>query len=283
MAGLRAAYVLTGFVLLTVLCVPLQWTALRLGMRQGRKIPLLYHRALCRLLGVKITLIGTPVKKGVLMVANHAGWLDIPIISTVQPLSFIAKSEISTWPLFGMLSRLQNTIFVHRAKRNAVVSDSEVMCKRLRAGDVLVVFPEGTSSDGNRVLRFKSALLGAAELPLSDDGAPDVVHVPVQPVSIAYVKLHGIPMGRENRPFFAWYGDMELVPHLWGVFGRGPIDVVIEFHQPLTVDQVGGRKQLAAAAEAIVRAGVARALSGTSATPSGEDEALAEALAEQAA
>ncbi len=76
---------------------------------------------------------------------------------------------------------------------------------------------------------------------------------------------------------------MDLVPHLWGVFGRGPNEVVIEVHQTLTVDQVGGRKQLAAAAEAIVRAGVARALSGMPATPSGEDEALAEALAEQAA
>ncbi len=74
--------------------------------------------------------------------------------------------------------------------------------------------------------------------------------------------LHGIPMGRENRPLYAWYGDMELVPHLWEALQAGPMDVVVEFHPPVTVDAVGGRKALAAQVEAIVRRGQARALAG---------------------
>ena len=86
----------------------------------------------------------------------------------------------------------------------------------------------------------------------------------VQPVSTAYVGLHGMPMGRENRPLFAWYGDMELVPHLWEALKTGPIDVVVEFHPPMDVDHVGGRKALAARAEAIVRRGQMRALAGLS-------------------
>lgn len=107
-----------------------------------------------------------------------------------------------------------------------------------------MIFPEGTSSDGNRVLPFRSALLSAAELEIGGGR-----HAPVQPVSIAYTGLHGVPMGRENRPLFAWYGDMELVPHLWEAFRTGPIDVVVELHKPLTIDEAGGRKELAAAAE----------------------------------
>jgi 1-acyl-sn-glycerol-3-phosphate acyltransferase len=91
--------------------------------------------------------------------------------------------------------------------------------------------------------------------------------VPVQPVSVAYVGFQGMPMGRENRPLFAWYGDMDLIPHLWEGVKAGPIDVVIEFHPPMTVDEVGGRKVLAARAEAIIREGQARALAGRGAEP----------------
>src|SRR6202012_2697315 len=127
---------------------------------------------------------------------------------------------------------------------------------RLQAGDTLVLFPEGTSSDGNGVLPFKRALLGAAEARI------DSRHVTVQPVSTAYTGIHGIPMGRENRALYAWYGDMELVPHLWEALLTGPIEVLVEFHPPMDVDEVGGRKALGAGCEAIIRRGQARALAG---------------------
>ncbi|MGH6877418.1 MAG: lysophospholipid acyltransferase family protein, partial [Rhizomicrobium sp.] len=129
-------------------------------------------------------------------------------------------------------------------------------------GDALIMFPEGTSNDGNKVLTFKSALMGAAEAELGTDAEGRVRHVPVQPVSIAYVGLHGLPMGRDMRPLIAWYGDMDLVPHLWEALKIGPFEVVVEFHPPLGVDNEGGRKQLASAAEAMVRRGQARALAG---------------------
>jgi 1-acyl-sn-glycerol-3-phosphate acyltransferase len=125
------------------------------------------------------------------------------------------------------------------------------------------------------VLPFKSSLLSAAELALGE-GA--VHHAPVQPVSVSYVGLHGVPMGRENRPLIAWYGDMDLVSHLWEALGAGPVDVVVELHPPLTIDEAGGRKELAAAAEAAVRGGVVRALSGANsaaAVPHRDDELIA--------
>jgi len=217
----------------------------------------------------------------VLLTANHSGWLDIPILSAVAPVSFVAKHEINLWPFFGTLARLQRTVFIRRARSKAL-EDRDNIRRRLSDGDALVIFPEGTSSDGNRVLPFKSALLSAAELTMDDPGGGTARHAPVQPVSVAYVGLHGLPMGRENRPLFAWYGDMELVSHLWRAFEAGPIDVVVELHEPLTIDDVGGRKELAAAAETAVRGGLVRALSGASALAAvpHRDEELLEALQE---
>src|SRR3546814_20751956 len=130
------------------------------------------------------------------------------------------------------------------------------MTRRLEAGDDLVLFPEGTSGDGNRVLAFKSALFSVAER--RPQGEP----LTVQPVSIAYTRLDGLPLGRYLRPFFAWYGDMELGPHLWHAIGLGRVTVMVEFHEPVTLDQFGSRKALSDHCHDVVSRGVAAALSG---------------------
>jgi len=283
MGTFRAICILIVFLTITILCIPVQWLAVKLHLPWRRGFPHHYHRIVCRLIGVRVTMLGEPVQdQGVLMAVNHTGWLDIPVLSACARVSFISKAEVVNWPLFGLLARLQRTIFISRGDKTKMIQDRDRIRERLVKGDALVIFPEGTSTDGNRVLEFKSAFLSAAELPIGEDADKHVRHALVQPVSIAYVALHGMPMGRENRPFFAWYGDMELVPHLWEAFELGPIDVVVEFHKPLTVDEAGGRKELAALAEAAVRDGVARALSGAHLEqPAHHDEALEEALAEQ--
>jgi 1-acyl-sn-glycerol-3-phosphate acyltransferase len=252
MPTLRAAVILAVFLAVTLILIPVQWLGVTLGLPYRRGFPHVYHRFVAWLFGIHIHVIGAPVKNhGTLLLANHTGWMDIVIFSAVMPLSFIAKSEVARWPFFGTLARLQRTIFVARARRSETGAARDVIQDRLREGDTLVLFPEGTSSDGNEVLPFKSALLGTAEL-----GA-----VTVQPVSTAYTGIHGIPMGRENRPLFAWYGDMELVPHLWEALKAGPLDVVVEFHPPVTATD---RKELARRAEAVVRQGQIRALAGMS-------------------
>jgi 1-acyl-sn-glycerol-3-phosphate acyltransferase len=241
---------------------------------------------MAKLFGVKVTVIGTPLTgEGVLIVGNHTSWLDIIVFSSIGQISFVAKSEVATWPLFSTLARLQRTVFVERTKRSTTGAARDQIRDRLLAGDTLVLFPEGTSNDGNAVLPFKSALMGAVEARV-DDGKGGSRAVKVQPVSTAYVGLYGIPMGRENRPLYAWYGDMELVPHLWEAVMTGPIDVVVEFHAPMDVDQVGGRKVLAAKAEAIVRRGQTRALAGLvgpTPVPAAPVPAAAPALAPAAA
>jgi 1-acyl-sn-glycerol-3-phosphate acyltransferase len=258
MARLRAAAILAGFFVFTVLCMPIQWLLLKIAAGgAARRFPCWYHRRVAALFGLHIRVVGRPMtQEGVLIVANHTSWADIVIFSAVMPISFVSKAEIAHWPFFGTLARLQRTVFVERERRSATGQMRDMIRRRLLAGDALVLFPEGTSHDGNHVLPFKSALLGAAEARLAN-GA----HVKVQPVSAAYTGLYGLPMGRENRPLFAWYGEMEMVPHLWEALMAGPADVVVQFHDPLSLDRMD-RKALAAQAESLVRAGLADALAG---------------------
>ena len=257
MSRLRAAFIVAAFLAITSVGMPVQWLFLKLRWSAARTFPHRYHRLVAALFGMHIKVAGEPVSgEGVLMVANHTSWLDIVIFSAAAPISFIAKSEVASWPFFGTLARLQRTVFVERQRRSSTGQTRDVIRDRLLAGDALVLFPEGTSHDGNTVLPFKSALLGAAEARLAGGQ-----HVKVQPISVAFTGLHGVPMGRENRPLFAWYGDMEMVPHLWEALLAGPLDVVVQFHEPLSLDRMD-RKSLAARAQKIVQAGQAQALAG---------------------
>lgn len=263
MTTLRAFCLAILFLGLTVLSAPLQWLALRLGRPLQKSYAHAYHRFLCRLFGIRLHVIGSPIEdRGVLMVANHTGYFDILAMSGVAKVSFIAKEEVKTWPLFGLMARLQGTIFVNRGKRSASAQSAREIRDRLRQGDALVLFPEGTTTDGNRIIPFKSALMGAVESDLGTDAEGNTIFVPVQPVSISYVGFHGLPLGRENRPFYAWYGDMGLIGHVWEALKTGPLDVVVEFHPPLSARPGFGRKQICAIAETQVREGLVRALAG---------------------
>jgi len=263
MGSLRAGYALAVFLLSALVVIPYQSVALRFKTFGYKNIPKRYQHFLSRVFGIRVTMIGKPVQdRGVLMVANHTSYLDIIALGGITRVSFVAKSEVASWPLFGTFARLQRTVFVERERRSKTGESRDQLRQRLAEGDALVLFPEGTSNDGNRVLPFKSALMGAAEAQVGTDANGKPIYVPVQPVSITYVGLHGIPMGRENRPLYAWYGDMELVDHLWEGLATGPVDVVIQFHDPVTVDQVGGRKNLARIVEEQIRQGQALALAG---------------------
>ena len=257
MARLRAATILAVFLIVTLAAMPVQWLFIKLKLPAARTFPGRYHRLVCAIFGIHIRVRGKPVTgQGVLMVANHTSWADILIFSAATPLCFVAKAEVARWPFFGTLARLQRTVFVERERRSATGEVRDVIRERLMAGETLLLFPEGTSHDGNRVLPFKSALLGAAEAVLAGGK-----HVAVQPVSAAFTGLYGLPMGRENRPLFAWYGDMEMVPHLWEAILAGPLEVVVQFHAPLSLDDMD-RKTLASRAQQVIQMGVSEALQG---------------------
>ena len=263
MPKLRALFILTAFFLTTLFSMFWQKFLLRFKLKQRKTFPNYFHRFLCRLFGIRITVIGKPIRdRGVLMVGNHASYLDILIISATARVSFVGRRDVAAWPLFGTMAKLQETVFIDRSKRSGAGESKNLIRERLREGDALVLFAEGTTTDGNRVTTFKSSLMGAVEVEMGTDAAGVVQSVPVQPFSIAYVGRHGMPLGREDRPLYAWYGDMELLPHLWEGLKAGPLDVVVEFHPPIAVDGLGGRKKIAALAEKTVRRGFRRALSG---------------------
>ena len=261
MPTLRAFFILAIFLFVTLLAMFWQKFLLRFNLKQRKTFPNRFHRFLCKLFGIRITVIGKPIQdRGVLMVGNHSSYFDILIISAIARVSFVGRSDVAHWPLFGTMAKLQETVFIMRSRRSRAGESRDIIRERLREGDALVLFAEGTSTDGNRVIAFKSSLMGAVEAQRGTDPAGIVHTVPVQPFSIAYVGMHGMPLSREDRPLYAWYGDMELLPHLWEGLKAGPLDVMVEFHPPIAVD--GGRKKIAALAEETVRSGLRRALSG---------------------
>ena len=258
MIGLRAGVVLGLFFLLTFPLMPVQLLLIASGSRWARTFPHWFHKQVCRLLGVRIRLEGAIAPgRPVLLVANHVSWLDIPVLSAVAPLSFIAKQEVAKWPFVGWLARLQRSVFVDRDRRAAVADQATVIAERLEAGETIVLFAEGTTGDGFRVLPFKSSLLGAALPTRLRPHRPDIA---VQTLSIAYPRLAGLPMGRENMPLVAWYGDMDVPGHAWGLLKAGVVDAVVTIGPPLDYERIGNRKAVARHAEVEVRAAMRSAL-----------------------
>ena len=240
----------------TVTLMPVQALGLWLRRNWVAEFPCFYHRQCCRILGIRVKQVGSPVAdRPVLFAANHTGYLDIAVLGSLIPGSFVSKSEIAKWPLFGQLAKLQRCVFVDRQVRTTA-QQRNAISERLAARDALILFPEGTSGDGNFVLPFKSALFSSVFNDRSDTS------IAVQPVSVAYTRLDGLPIGRFLRPFFAWYGDMTLPPHLWRVLGLGRIEVVVEFHPPASVADFASRKHLAQFCYERVSAGVGRHLAG---------------------
>ena len=252
MAEIKAGFIIFILTLVSLILIPLQWIAIRLRLPVRKKLPHIWHLIATRLVGIRIRQIGQPTTdRPLLITCNHASWVDITVVGSLMPLSFIAKSEVSGWPIFGLFAKLQRTVFVNRTKRSETAQVADVIAERMAEGDAMVLFAEGTSNDGNCVLPFRSALLGAATRALGEE---DGSKVWVQPLSVAYQGFYGLPMGRAHRPHVAWYGDMELAGHLWGIFTRGALDVVIRWGEPALVDRATDRKALTRRLENEVRA-----------------------------
>jgi len=327
---------------ITAALIPPQWLSVKLGLRSRRLIPVVYHRMLCALLGVRIRVVGERARADRLLIAsNHVSWLDISVLVTLAPFVFVAKREVAGWPLFGLLARLNRSVFVERERRSKTAHVNREIAARLAEGDPVVLFAEGTSSDGNRVLPFRSSLIGAAQaalayapseettgarrfglsvradaqptcqdpsdvrqagcfarsplageewqggyaselsacgpplslsLPRQGGGKPYSNTTPrsdgsdcpilIQPLSIAYLGLDGLPMGRQHRPYVAWYGAMDLLPHLAEIIQRGAIDVVVTWGEPVSIDRTTDRKAITRALETEVRRLTGRALRG---------------------
>jgi 1-acyl-sn-glycerol-3-phosphate acyltransferase len=263
---IRVVAVLTAVMALTVALIPVQWIAVRLKLPARRRIPVFYHRWVCRLVGVRVRVVGErTAQQPLLIVSNHVSWLDISVISSIAPVCFVAKREVASWPLIGLLARLQRSVFVDRDRRHKTGQVNAEIADRMTNGDPVVLFGEGTSSDGNRVLPFRTALIGASRDALAS--ARHVERVWLQPLSLAYVGMLGLPTGRQHRPIVAWYGDSEMVPHVIGVCRRGGIDVTVTWGEPQAFDESSNRKAVARSLEREVRRLTAGALRGRALAP----------------
>jgi 1-acyl-sn-glycerol-3-phosphate acyltransferase len=259
---LRAIVRVLAYLAVTLSLAPVQLVALLTSRRLAERIPQAHHRLCSRLLGFRIERRGRISRaRPTLFVGNHSSYLDIIIYGALISGSFVAKSEVAGWPLFGWLARMQRTVFVDRNRRRTHHHRNDI-ARRLEHGDNLILFPEGTSNDGNRVLPFRSALFSVAEPGAVTLKGPEGAarSLTVQPVSIAYTRLNGFPIGHALRPCFAWYGDMGMAGHLFRALSLGRVTVVVEFHRPVTIEEFGSRKALSEHCYQVVADGVASAL-----------------------
>jgi 1-acyl-sn-glycerol-3-phosphate acyltransferase len=236
-----------------VLLLPFHLAAIAMSGRATMRVAQLWQRFVCFLIGIRVTVTGAPAAgRPLLLLSNHTSWLDIPVLASVAPVSFIAKQEIANWPVVGFLARAQRSVFVDRQRRHATGAHAEEVAGRLSKGDIIVLFAEGTSSDGNIVLPFRSALVGAAQRAIGDGGAATV-----QPVAIAYRRMLGLPLGRQHRPLVAWYGGADLLPHLKRVLSEGGVDVHVVFGPARALGARDDRKTVTNEAGELVRRVVA--------------------------
>ena len=204
----RLGPVLVLVAIITLVMLPAQALAVAFKSPLQRQLPLIWHRIMCWIMRIRVIVHGeAETGRPLLIVANHVSWSDISVLGTVMPLSFVAKSEMKDWPVFGYLAKMQRTVFVNRnVKRETSLQAREIAQRLSKDADVIVLFAEGTTSDGTRLLPFKSALTGAAEMAMGDGGMAII-----QPVAIAYTRYGGLPMGFNRRLINAWIGDLDCI------------------------------------------------------------------------
>jgi 1-acyl-sn-glycerol-3-phosphate acyltransferase len=232
-----------------------------------KKWPHRVHKSLCSAFNVDVAVFGEQIEdQPTLFVSNHVSWVDILVLGGVLKGSFIAKDDMSRWPVLGYMATLQRTIFINREKRTDVSNQKKIIQDRLMSGDNLILFPEGTTSEGGRVLAFNSSLFGVAEFPedkirveeakkyipkYDDDGKEidqpeeeETTGLLIQPVTIVYRRINNMPAIRTSRPLVAWFGDMAIGPHFKKFIGLNRVEVEIHFHQPVSRNVFKSRKEL---------------------------------------
>jgi lyso-ornithine lipid O-acyltransferase len=266
----RALFIAAFFFTVTPLLISIQWLLEKFKLPGWGFIGSNYYRVLCSLLRIRVRINGEPVRdRAVLFVSNHISWVDILVIGSVTPIAFVAKREVASWPLVGVTAKLQRTVFVDRTRRHQTGEAVNEIVRRLNDGVSVVLFAEGTSSDGNRVLPFRSALLGAVEEAAAQDAAGGLR---IQPMSICYTGLHGMPMGRQHRPLVAWYGDLDFLPHIRAFIAQGVVDAVVNYGTPLAIDGSADRKTMTKRLETVIRGLLVAALRGRPVAALGVDE-----------
>lgn len=242
MTRLLAILKLSSFFLVCLVLVPAQILARHLpGVRTTYFIPYFWHKIVCACFGLNVIVEGAPCRDGhVVYVSNHLSYLDIPVIGGVLRASFVAKKDVEGWPVFGFLAKLQNTVFIKRS-RSAAAQEKDSVGGQIDQGVNLIIFPEGTSTDGREVVPFKSSLFS---LMLQDTQST----LKVQPFTILIKTVDGqAPDTQDLRDIYSWHRDMttELPDHLWRFAKSKGATIILRFHTPVLPHEHEDRKALA--------------------------------------
>jgi 1-acyl-sn-glycerol-3-phosphate acyltransferase len=229
---------------------PLYWVLLKINKPLGFRFGRFYLSSWRKCIGHQLIIKGelsraTPT----LFVSNHSSYVDILVLGTFIPARFVAKKEVAKWPIMGWLATKQGTIYIDRS-RNAIADGTETLIDYLDRGESLILFPEGTTSDGCRILPFGSSFFDVAMKK----------NVVVQPITVTYAGWDGLPMPRYMRKFCGWFSpDIDMVSHLWSIAQWGTVQVVVDLHSPMNPKAFLSRKELSQASFEAVQKGLINA------------------------
>ena len=218
------------FLILLIILVlgPTQYILVKTKLRQKVYIPIIFHKILLKILGIKVKLIGKKTTiRPLILAGNHTSYIDIIILGSIMPICFIAKQEIKSWFLFGFLAKMQNTIFIKR-KNFKTLENIKDINKYLDSNSAVVLFPEGTTNSGKKILNFKSSLFNLFE---SNNT------LRLQNFSLCYTHVNNMPIDNRTRPQVSWYGDMNIVSHLLNFLKLSSVNATIVLHPVMQIEQ----------------------------------------------
>ena len=251
MSIIRLISILFLLVFFILLSIPLQLLFNLIGNKPKKIYPLFFYKTVKRITGINIKFDKgkfNQKKKGVLYIANHVSWFDIICLGALLNARFIAKREVAKMGIFGFLARLSNTFFIDNSDKTKIIEYNRLIKENLELGENFIIFPEGTTSDGNGVIDFKSSML---ECVFSNEK-----NINIQPISICYSMQNNIPMGIYLRREIAWVGDTSMVNAMANFLKNGSITVELIFHNMTSAISFDNRKELAAYCEKKILTGL---------------------------
>lgn len=253
MGTIKASVKMILFASMTLILIPFQIFIITFHKgKYAYTLPHLWQNLTCNIFCIKREIIGTPLNnQQVIYVSNHISYLDIPVIGSILKTSFVAKSDVASWPVFGFLSKLQQTAFISRASKD-VKKSTNTLDTMLDDEKSLLIFPEGTSTEGHAVIPFKSSLFSV----IFNNKHKNLI---IQPITLAIKTINGKPpQNQKTSDIYAWHLNMDtpLAPHLWAFAkGRGA-EISLHFHPPMHSETFSDRKTLAKECHSTVSKGL---------------------------
>ena len=251
MPVIRFIYIIVLLLIFIIISIPVQILFNLLGIKFKNLYPLFFYNIIKKITGIKIEINKKKYLKnitGTLYVANHVSWFDIICLGTILNARFIAKKEVAKMGIFGFLAKLSNTFFIDNSDKGKIIHYNKIINDKLKSGENFIIFPEGTTSDGNGVRDFKSSMLECV--------FDEKKIINVQPISICYSKRNNLPMGLFLRRDIAWVGDTSMLSAMANFLTSGPITVELVFHNLLEIKNFNNRKVLASFCEGVILDGI---------------------------